>query len=172
MLAVAINQLDYQNCAPLHLAAIQGNPQSVYLLINHGADPARKSLGAMTPIHYAAATGNSEAVLALLPHLATNFATQEFNLDGLSARDLALQNSHAAAMGNTIRCHQASSGRSQNSACVEMVGCHTRRLLGGQSTQSIRRPEAAMAMANGQARAKGQGQTRMAEYLVLSDVCR
>ena len=103
MLAVAINQLDYQNCAPLHLAAIQGNPQSVYLLINHGADPARKSLGAMTPIHYAAATGNSEAVLALLPHLATNFATQEFNLDGLSARDLALQNSHATLVDNIDR---------------------------------------------------------------------
>ena len=55
---------------PLHIAAIEDKPMLVQLLLNHGADPSRKTEDdADTAIHAAAAAGNVQCLRYLLIHV-------------------------------------------------------------------------------------------------------
>ncbi|KAL8649382.1 MAG: hypothetical protein Q9226_005596 [Calogaya cf. arnoldii] len=91
--------------APLHLAAMQGNPDIVQLLIDHGADiniatslrgddMERKYNGQRTPLHWACDRGHESCVRLLIKHgaevNANNYSNRTPLLDALTGSHVSI----------------------------------------------------------------------------------
>lgn len=72
-----VRETDERGATPLHLAAGEGDVESMRLLLDHGADVGAGDREGVTPLHFAAAFGGVEAVRLLLERGAQVDAREE-----------------------------------------------------------------------------------------------
>jgi len=94
-LSVDVNELSPDGETALHVAAIKGDPETVQVLLSHGAVVDAVSPGGaqrkMTPLHWATYGGHEEMVKILLQHGADPHLKDE---TGLAAVDMAVESGH------------------------------------------------------------------------------
>ncbi len=93
MIQLACNAVDESNCAPLHLATIQGDVRNVVRLIERGASPIKRGVNGMTPLMCAAAAGHLDAVTAILDRVPATECLSR-NQVGQNAGSLAESHGH------------------------------------------------------------------------------
>lgn len=82
---------------PLHIAAINGNPRAIVLLLEEGADLNARGEGGITPLHYAVQMEQIEAIQILLEHAADPTATDDFGKTPASTARI-MRNPHIEAL--------------------------------------------------------------------------
>ncbi|MFV0949284.1 ankyrin repeat domain-containing protein [Wolbachia endosymbiont of Nasonia giraulti] len=61
-----VNAVDKNGAAPLHIAAVKDNAETIKVLIEAGADVNKVENSGKTPLHFAAFTGRSKAIKVLI----------------------------------------------------------------------------------------------------------
>lgn len=114
MQLVDVNHGDIDGKTALHVAAITGNPDSVQMLLDFGANPRIRDMVHRTPTHWAAETGHHEVVTLLLEAGSTGF---EKDADGKYPIHVATSRGHLQVVQSLIDFNSDMASTIDNVSC-------------------------------------------------------